>query len=114
LSTALGAIWEVPVQSKEESVMAKERMEKLPTLPPPTQSSRNGMNDFWMKCTTGRVGDCAVQDVSLSIKQMVALTELFEEDYKRVMRNKHRTPSQVREVLFPSALFSILVYRGLD
>jgi hypothetical protein len=79
-----------------------------------TNPVKSQWNERFLDEMYNRVGDCAVQDVALSIKQMVALTELFEEDYKRVMRNKHRTPSQVREVLFPSALFSILVYRGLD
>ena len=58
-----------------------------------------------------RMGDSVKQDEAISIEQMLALMEMFERDYEKVMKDKHRSNDQVREVLFP-ALFAILAFCG--
>jgi hypothetical protein len=58
-----------------------------------------------------RMGDKTKQDEAISIEQMVALMDKFEEDWKKSLENQNATPSEVREVLFP-ALFSVLSFSG--
>jgi hypothetical protein len=107
LTAAMGAMWEVSVQSKEETVMVKDMMKSYVTANPVKSQWYERFLDGMHK----RMGDCVVQDEAISIEQMVALMDVFEEDYKRVMRDINRTPNQVREVLFP-ALFSMLAFCG--
>jgi hypothetical protein len=54
-----------------------------------------------------RMGDSTQQDEAISIEQMIGLMEVFEEDWKKLMKNHHGTAGQIREVVFP-ALFSVL------
>jgi hypothetical protein len=70
---------------------------------------------FYLKLCTQlmhkRMGDKVKQDEAISIEQMLALMDVFERDWEKIMKDKHRTGDQVREVLFP-ALFSVLAYCG--
>jgi hypothetical protein len=57
------------------------------------------------------MGNLVKQDKAISIEQMLALMELFESDWRKVMADRYRTYGQVQKVLFP-ALFSVLAYCG--
>jgi hypothetical protein len=77
------------VQSKEETVMAKDVMKSCLTANPVKLQWHERFLDGMHK----QMGDCVVQDEGVSIEQMVALMNVFEEDYKRVMRDINRTPN---------------------
>jgi hypothetical protein len=95
------------VQSKEETVMVKDMMKSYVTTNPVKSQWHEQFLDGMHK----QMGDCVVQDEAISIEQMVALMDVFEEDHKQAMRDINRPPNQVREVLFP-ALFFILAFCG--
>jgi hypothetical protein len=107
VSTALSALWEISVQSKEETVMVKEMTKSYVTTNPVK-------SQWYQRFLTGmhkRMGDQTKQDEAISIEQMNALMDLFEKDWQELIRNQRRTPNQTREVLFP-ALFSVLAFCG--
>jgi hypothetical protein len=107
VTTALGAMWEVSVQSKEESVMVKDMMKSYVTTNPVK-------SQWYQRFLVGmhkRMGDQTKQDEAISIEQMIALMEKFEQDWAKLIMHQRRTPNQVREVLFP-ALFSVLAFCG--
>jgi hypothetical protein len=107
MTTALGALWEVSVQSKEETVMVRDMMKSYVT----TNPVKSQWYERFLNGMHKRMGDCVKQDEAISIEQMVALMEVFEDDWKELMRNRRRTSSQTREVLFP-ALFAVVAYCG--
>ena len=51
------------------------------------------------------------QDEAMSIEQMLALMEMFEDDWQKFVEDKQRTPAQSYKVLLP-ALFSMMAYFG--
>jgi hypothetical protein len=75
----------------------------------------NPIKSQWYKCFLNgmhkRMGDSVKQDAAVSIEQMVALMDKFEEDWNRVMKEKTRRLAQVREVLFPT-LFAVIALCG--
>jgi hypothetical protein len=110
VSTAMASLWEVSVQSKEETVSMVLEMKKSCVASNPITKSQwykrflNGMH----KIIGGSVKQA---EVSMSIEQMIALMEEFEEDWNRVMKEKTRRLAQVQEVLFP-ALFVVISFCG--
>jgi hypothetical protein len=107
VTTALGALWEVSVHSKGETVMVRDMMKSYVTCNP----VKSQWYERFMKGMHKRMGDSVKQDEAISIEQMLALMAMFEKDWEKVIRDPRRTPSRVREVLFP-ALFSVLSYCG--
>jgi hypothetical protein len=107
LTTALGALWEVSVHSKEETVMVKEMQKSYVTANP----VKSQWYERFLLGMHKRMGDSVKQDEAISIEQMLALMEMFERDWQKVMADRNRTAGQVREILFP-ALFSVLAYCG--
>jgi hypothetical protein len=107
LTAAMGAMWEVSAQSKEETVIVKDMMKSYVTANP----VKSQWHEQFLDGRHEQMGDCVVQDEAILIEQMVALMDVFEENYKQGMRDSNWTPNQVREVLFP-ALFSILAFCG--
>jgi hypothetical protein len=107
LTTALGALWEVSVRSKEETVMVKDKLKSYVT----TNPVKSQWYERFLSGMHKRMGDNVKQDEAISIEQMLALMEMFENDWRKLGRDKHKAPGKVREVLFP-ALFSVLAYCG--
>jgi hypothetical protein len=107
VTTALGALWEVSVKSKEETVMIKDMMKSYVT----TNPVKSQWYERFLAGMHKRMGDQMKQDEAISIEQMVELMNMFEKDWNKLLRNLQRSPNQVREVLFP-ALFLVLAFCG--
>jgi hypothetical protein len=107
ITTALGALCEVSVHSKGETVMVREITKSYVTSNP----VKSQWYKRFLKGMHKRMGDSVKQDEAISIEQMLALMEMFEKDWRKVVRNPRRTHPQLREVLFP-ALFLVLAYCG--
>jgi hypothetical protein len=107
VTTGLAALWEVSVHSKGETVMIKDMSKSYVTSNP----VKSQWYERFMSGMHKRMGDSVKQDEAIGIEQMLALMEIFERDWKKVMKDKRRTQDQVREILFP-ALFSVLAYCG--
>jgi hypothetical protein len=104
-TTALGALWGVSVNSKEESVMVREMLKSYVTSNP----VKSQWYEHFLAGMHKRMGNSTQQDEAISIEQMLGLMEVFEEDWQKLMKNHHRTSGQVCDVVFP-ALFSVLAY----
>jgi hypothetical protein len=107
MTTALGALWEVSIESKGETVMVRDMLKSYVTSNP----IKSQWYERFLLGMHKRMGDKVKQDEAISIEQMVALMDVFERDWEKVMKDKHRTDNQVREILFP-ALFSVLAFCG--
>jgi hypothetical protein len=107
VTTALGALWEVSVESKDQTIMIRDRTKSYVT--------NNPVKSQWYeKFLSGmhkRMGDSVKQDEAISVEQMIALMEMFERDWGVLLKNGERTNNQVREVLFPG-LFAVLAFCG--
>jgi hypothetical protein len=107
VTMALGALWEVSVKSKEETVMIKDMMKSYVT----TNPVKSQWYERFLAGMHKQMGDQTKQDEAISIEQMIELMNMFEKDWNKLLRNSQRSPNQVRDVLFP-ALFSVLAFCG--
>jgi hypothetical protein len=78
VTMALGALWEVSVHSKEETVMVWDMMKSYITCNPVKLQWYKQFIEGMHK----RMGDSVKQDEAISIEQMLALMEMFEKDWK--------------------------------
>jgi hypothetical protein len=107
MTTALGALWEVSAESKDQTVMIRDMTKSYVT----TNPVKSQWYERFLKGMHKRMGDCVKQDEAISIEQMIALLEVFEEDWTNLRGNKWRTANQTREILFP-VLFAVVAYCG--
>jgi hypothetical protein len=107
ITTALGALWEVSVHSKGETVMVREMTKSYVTSNP----VKSQWYERILKGMHKRIGDSVKQDEAISVEQMAALMEAFERDWRKVVGDPRRSHAQAREVLFP-ALFLALAHCG--
>jgi hypothetical protein len=85
VTTALGAIWEVSVESKGETVMVRDMMKSYVTNNP----VKSQWYERFMLGMHKRMGDKVKQDEAISIEQMLALMDVFERDWEKIMKDKH-------------------------
>jgi hypothetical protein len=107
ITTALGAMWEVSVQSKEETVMVCDMSKSYVTANP----VKSQWYKRFLKGMHKRMGDKVKQDKAISIEQMCVLMDAFENGWTELGKNRRKTQVQVREVLFPT-LFSVIAFCG--
>jgi hypothetical protein len=106
-TAAPGALWEVSIESKGETVMVRDMLKSYVTSNP----VKSQWYERFLLGMHKRMGDEVKQDEAISIEQMVVLMDVFERDWEKVMKDKQRAGNQVREALFP-ALFSVLACCG--
>jgi hypothetical protein len=105
--TVLGAVWEVSVESKDQTVIVQDMTKSFLTTSP-TKSQWFGR---FMQGMHKRMGDVTKQDEAISVELMAALMEEFEKDWIKVNRDGLATDAAIMEVLFP-ALFAVTAFCG--
>jgi hypothetical protein len=105
--TALGAVWEASVESKDQTVTVRDMTKSFVT----TNLTKLQWFSRFMEGMHERMGDMTKQDEAISVELMGALMEEFEKDWVRVTSGLERSDAEVAEVLFP-ALFSVLACCG--
>jgi hypothetical protein len=108
--TALGAVWEASVESKDQTVIVRDMTKSFVTTNPTKTKSQWFFSRF-MEGMHERMGDMRKQDEAISVELMGALMEEFEKDWVRVTSGLEKTDAEAAEVLFP-ALFLLLAYCG--
>jgi hypothetical protein len=105
--TVLGAIWEVSVESKDQTVIVQDMTKSFLTTSP----TKSQWFSRFMVGMHKRMGDLTKQDEAISVELMVALMDEFEKDWGLVNRDRLATDGEVAEVLFP-ALFAVTAFCG--
>jgi hypothetical protein len=106
MTTSLGALREVSVQSKEDTVMVREMSKSYVTSNP----VKLQWYERFLSGMYKRMGDKVKHDEAIfSIEQMIGLMEILEEAWQKNMGNGNRMHNQVGDILFP-ALFWIVAY----
>jgi hypothetical protein len=108
LTTALGALCKVSMHSKEETVtMVKYKLKCYLT----TALVRLKWYKQFLNGMHKQMRHNIKQDEALLIEQMLALMEMFEDDWQKLAKYKQRILAGSCEVLF-SALFLVVMYCG--
>jgi hypothetical protein len=105
--TVLGAVWEVLVESKDQTVIVQDMTKSFLTTSP----TKSQWFTRFMAGMHKRMGDMTKQDEAISVELMVELMEEFEKDWLAVNRDGLAMDGEVAEVLFP-ALFAVTAFCG--
>jgi hypothetical protein len=105
--TVLGAVWEVSVESKDQTVIVQDMTKSFLTTSP----TKSQWFSRFMQGMHKRMGDVTKQDEAISVELMGALMDEFEKDWIAVTRDGLATDAEISEVLFP-ALFAVTAFCG--
>ena len=105
--TVLGAVWEVSVESKDQTVIVQDMTKRFLTTSP----TKSQWFSRFMQGMHKRMGDVTKQDEAISVELMVALMGEFEKDWIKISQDGVGTDEEISEVLFP-ALFAVTAFCG--
>jgi hypothetical protein len=107
MRTYLGAVWEVSVETKDQTVIVQDTTKDFLT----TNPTKSQWFSRFMAGMHKRMGDMMKQDEAISVELMVALMDEFKKDWIAATQDRLATVSELCEVLFP-ALFAAMAFCG--
>jgi hypothetical protein len=105
--TVLGTVWEVSVESKDQTVIVQDTTKSFLTTSP----TKSQWFSRFMQGMHKRMGDLSKQDEAISVELMETLIKEFEKDWMKVTRDGLALDGEIEEVLFP-ALFAVTAFCG--
>lgn len=78
MRTVLGAVWEVSVESKDQTVIVQDMTKSFLTTSP----TKSQWFSRFMQGMHKRMGDVTKQDEAISVELMGALMDEFEKDWR--------------------------------